>query len=118
MCLAGCLLSILVYVCGLVRCNAANVLAPGCTTNTMHRAAHIVVHVQEFLAEACSGNEPMLQGRRHFAEQALARVSSLRCAERLRQLLARPGPEERLDEGALLLVRLQCLAGGKCFEKT
>lgn len=71
----------------------------------------MVAHAQEFLAEACSGSEPMLQGRRHFAEQALARVSSLHCAERLRQMLARPGPEERLEEGALLLVRMQGLAG-------
>ncbi len=77
----------------------------------------MVVHAQEFLAEACAGSEPMLQGRRHFAEQALARVSSLRCAERLRQLLARPGPEERLEEGALLLVRLQGLASGKYLKE-
>jgi hypothetical protein len=51
-----------------------------------------------------SGEARMLLGRRYFAALALGRVVSLRCAEQLRGLLARPGAEERLEEGALLLV--------------
>ena len=38
-------------------------------------------------------------------QQGLARVQSLRCAERMRQLVVQPGAETRLEEGALLLVR-------------
>ena len=60
---------------------------------------------QEFLGGASAGDEPLLLGRRYFAGMALVRVQSLRCAERMRQLLARPGAETRLEEGALLLVR-------------
>ena len=60
---------------------------------------------QEFLSQASAGDEPLLLGRRYFAGMALVRVQSLRCAERMRQLLARPGAETRLEEGALLLVR-------------
>ena len=60
---------------------------------------------QEFLSRASAGNEPLLLGRRYFAGMALVRMQSLRCGERMRQLLARPGAETRLEEGALLLVR-------------
>ena len=60
---------------------------------------------QEFLGTASEGEEPLLLGRRHFAQMALVRVQSLRCAELMRQLIARPGTATRLEEGALLLVR-------------
>ncbi|KAK9822825.1 hypothetical protein WJX81_005639 [Elliptochloris bilobata] len=77
----------------------------GCMRD-MHALGENIV---EYLARASTGNEPLLLGRRHFAGMALARVVSLRCAERMRQLLAVPGAETRLEEGALLLAQLHYL---------